>query len=475
MITIRQQLTRKLLITVGLLIAVSGVAVYACTRAALRAQFDSALHTKAQALTTLTEQKRGKVKIDFSDKQMPSFERGGADFFEVWLANGTPVERSPSLGEAHLPLHYRSQASPAFWNLTLSNGMIVRAIGFEFRPTVDDPKPEAMATDAILVVASNRRNLDRTLFTLALVLTGGGLLSLAATGLVVPRVLRRELSPLQHLAEHAARIDAASLSARFPSGDLPGELAPITVRLNELLARLEDSFERERRFSSDVAHEFRTPIAELRSLAELAIKLPDARLPNADHEILAIALHLESILTRLQTLARGERNQVSTERERVALSPLVEDICQKVQTKAAARRLAFEWQVPSNGEISSDPILLRSIVTNLVDNAVEYTPSGGTVNLKASAEADQFTVQVTNSVDDIGEADLPHLFDRFWRKDSARTNNGHTGLGLSLSRTFAHALGCELTASFIAPGRLALTLTRKNLKGTSSTSQTARE
>ena len=95
--------------------------------------------------------------------------------------------------------------------------------------------------------------------------------------LVVPRVLRRELKPLQALAAEAAGIDAARLSARFATEGLPGELAPIAARLNELLARLEDSFERERRFSSDVAHEFRTPVAELRSLAELAIKLPDTR------------------------------------------------------------------------------------------------------------------------------------------------------------------------------------------------------
>ena len=128
-------------------------------------------------------------------------------------------------------------------------------------------------------MASVRRELDRTLATLQLVLAGSGLLLLAATALVVPRVLRRELKPLQSLAAEAARIDAASLSARFATEGLPGELAPIAARLNELLARLEDSFERERRFSSDVAHEFRTPVAELRSLAELAIKLPDTRAP----------------------------------------------------------------------------------------------------------------------------------------------------------------------------------------------------
>jgi two-component system sensor histidine kinase QseC len=266
------------------------------------------------------------------------------------------------------------------------------------------------------------------------------------------------MTPLQQLAEHAARIDAASLSTRFPTANLPGELAPITARLNELLARLEESFERERRFSSDVAHEFRTPIAELRSLAELVIKLPDTRAANTDQEVLAIALHLESVLTRLLALARGGRNELPRQRERMPLAPTVEDVCRRFQRQAGARELAFHWRAPADAEITSDPVLLRSILTNLVDNAVEYTPRGGAVDVEATLNHGRFTVRIVNTVENLEERDLSRLFDRFWRKDTARTNDGHTGLGLSLARTFAHALGCELTATFAGPGRLAVIL-----------------
>ena len=136
----------------------------------------------------------------------------------------------------------------------------------------------------------------------------------------------------------------ATLSARFATEGLPGELAPIAARLNELLARLEDSFERERRFSSDVAHEFRTPVAELRSLAELAIKLPDTRAADADHETLAIALHLESILTHLLALARGEAGGLPVQRERVELAALLQNVCDPFREKARARELDFQRQ-----------------------------------------------------------------------------------------------------------------------------------
>jgi two-component system sensor histidine kinase QseC len=242
---------------------------------------------------------------------------------------------------------------------------------------------------------------------------------------------------------------------------LPGELAPIAARLNELLARLEDSFERERRFSSDVAHEFRTPVAELRSLAELAIKLPDTRAADADHETLAIALHLESILTRLLALARGEHGGLPVARERVELAALVRDVCESFREKAAARELDLKVNVPADAQAETDPVLLRSILRNLVDNAVAYAPRGGAVEVEAAADNGRLTLRIVNTTDDLEERDLPHLFERFWRKDAARTGDGHTGLGLSLARVFAEGIGCELSATLVGEGQLAVALTQR--------------
>jgi len=460
--TIRRQLTRKLLLTVGLLLGAGGFTVYVCARVALQGGFDAALRAKAQALATLTRQNDSGPEMDFSDEHMRGFEEGGADFFELWDAASRTAERSRSLRDGHLPCRHGTLEKPVFWNLTLPEGRRCRAVGFEFRPQNSEDEPaNGSFPEAILVVASVRRELDRTLTTLQVVLAGCGLLLLAATAVVVPRVLRRELKPLQTLAAEAAQIDAATLSARFATEGLPGELAPITARLNELLARLDDSFERERRFSSDVAHEFRTPVAELRSLAELAIKLPDARAADADHETLAIALHLESILTRLLALARGERDGLPVQRERVELAAFVRDVCDPFREKAAARELDFKVRTPANAQAETDPVLLRSILRNLVDNAVAYTPRGGVVEVEAAAANGRLTLRVMNTTDDLEERDLPHLFERFWRKDAARPADGHTGLGLSMARTFAGAIGCELSATLVGPARLAVALTQR--------------
>jgi signal transduction histidine kinase len=466
--TIRQQLTWKLLLGFGLLLGAGGAAVYFCARASLLAQFDAALRAKAQALTTLTEQDGSRLKIEFSDEQMPAFEKGGSDFFELWRADEKIVERSRSLGEAHLPFRPGAGFLPLFWNLALPGDRPGRALGLRFRPQNANSRRGAAPLEAVLVVASERQGLDHTLATLGLVLGGSGLLLLAATALVVPRVLGRELKPLRMLADHAARISAASLSARFPTEGLPGELAPIVVRLNELLARLQDSFERERRFSSDAAHEFRTPVAELRSLAELALKMPEARPAAADQEVLAIALHLESVLTRLLDVARREQGQMPAVFEPIDVAEVVASVCRPLQAKAAARQLAFQISAPATLRIQSDPALLRSILANVVDNAVEYAASPGVIQIQSQAENGDFEMSVTNPVEHLSREDLDHLFDRFWRKDPARASAEHAGLGLALAQAFAQSLGCTLKASLPTCTRLTLTLSGPIQPGGSS-------
>jgi two-component system sensor histidine kinase QseC len=114
--------------------------------------------------------------------------------------------------------------------------------------------------------------------------------------------------------------------------------------------------------------------------------------------------------------------------------------------------------VSATAHTETDLELLRSILTNLVDNAVEYAPRGGAIEIEAGAPNGRFTLRVVNAVEHLEERDLPRLFERFWRKDAARTADGHTGLGLALARTYARALGCELTATFAGPSQLALTL-----------------
>jgi signal transduction histidine kinase len=309
------------------------------------------------------------------------------------------------------------------------------------------------------VVASDSDELDEALSDLAFALLGYGGSLLMVIIVIVPPLLRRELAPLNALAERAASVNAESLATRFPTDGLPGELAPICRRLNDLLARLEQSFERERQFSADLAHELRTPIAELRSLAEVALKWPDAREATTDRETLAIALQMEGVVTRLLMLLRGERGQVPVATDRVALAPLIKSVWQPFTERAAAKDLKVAVNTADGIEVRTDPVLLRSILTNLIDNAVEYTPRGGSIGAESAAKDGRFALRVTNTVDNLTAGDVSHFFERFWRKESARSDSKHAGLGLSLAKTFCECQGLQLGARLVDPSTLFITIT----------------
>jgi two-component system sensor histidine kinase QseC len=286
---------------------------------------------------------------------------------------------------------------------------------------------------------------------------GCGILLFAAVWLVVPLVLRRGLAPLDRLAAEVARIEAHSLDARLPVDALPAELRPVGDRLNDLLARLAASFERERRFSADLAHELRTPLAELRSQAECALKWPESRDPRTDQDTLAIATQMENLVTQMLALSRGERGEVPVQSQEVEPAALVEGVWKTHASRAADRALKARF-VFEPGCVQADPALLRSILHNLLQNAADYAPANGELRVTGKKLNGGYRIQIANPAGELTADDVGQLFDRFWRKEAARSDGKHAGLGLSVSRAFATAMDWQLDAAIDPNGWLVFTL-----------------
>ncbi|MFI5335714.1 MAG: ATP-binding protein [Opitutales bacterium] len=447
MISLRRQLTREFLAAFAALLGVALLGLYGIVWVELTNAFDAAMESRALAVSSLVEQENGRLEVDFSESVLRGFAAERARYyFELRNGTGALVARSSSLGTGELPQPRRDRAvrKPVYWNLPLPNGRPGRAISILFTPKTGADKPRLQPADmAELIVAVSRKDLNETLAGLLAAVAGCGLLLFVAILWVVPRVLRRGLAPLERLGEHAAGIDAGSLAERFPLEGLPAELKPICERLNDLLARLEKSFERERRFSADLAHELRTPLAELRNLAECALKWPEAREAGCDQDTLEIALQLETLVTRLLMLARGERGQLAVQGGPLDLAAQVDAAWQPFATRAADRGLKVQFSVtPATAQ--ADPVLLHSILSNLFDNAVDYAPEGGEIAVTGDAAG---RLRVANQAAGVAEADLACFFDRFWRKESARSGGVHVGLGLNLARTFATAMGWRLAVA----------------------------
>jgi two-component system sensor histidine kinase QseC len=460
--SIRRHLTLTLVIGFTLLLSAGSLAIYFVTRSALLHEFDVSLRTRALTLIALAEQSEHRVKIEFPDEPRRQLEESmPSEFYELWLTDGTISDRSKSLRDANLPRHFGSLAEPVYWNLDLPAGFAGRAIGLTFSPRMEDEElGRGASLEAILVVAADRRSLDRTLTVLACVLLTTGLLTILLTLPMVKCSLRRGHAPLDRLARQAANITADSLKNRFPVDSMPEELLPITTRLNDLLGRLEASFQRERRFSADLAHELRTPLAELRAHAEVELEWGEKEEAEKHHETLGIAMQMEAIVTRLLEMTRCEDGKFPLQLEPVPLAALVEDAWRSHAASATRKDLVVSFNIHTNAVIHTDRTLFRSILTNLFSNAVEYTPQRGHVEI--GWRSDSSELAVSNTVHDLTVDDVSHLFERLWRKDKSRTGCEHCGLGLSLSQAFAELLGLNLTATFSNETTLTLALRKRS-------------
>ena len=423
-------------------------AVYIAMRSALLRDFDESLRAKVQVICTLAEVNNGRVEVDFSDHFLRNFSEDVAtDFFELWHPGGEVIFRSPSLHALNLPHKINSLQALQVFDLTLGDGRRTRAIEVTFAPINEQKEQLNVPVEVDLVVASDRSELDRTLSILRAVLSGCGSLLLLGTSFFIPKLLKQGLAPLDLLAEETARMDAGSLSLRFATKDQPEEIKKVSECLNLLLGRLEKSFERERRFSADLAHELRTPLAELRNMTEVALKWPESREAQTDKETLAVALHMESLVTQMLALARGESGWLPVEKQRIDLASEVTQAWERVAHNAKARDITAQFDLPPTLEINADPTLLRSILGNLLENAVEYSPTTSQISIRLRTDRSDFELQIINAATALISDDMCLIFDRFWRSDRSRSGGEHTGLGLPLSRSFAEALGWKLTAS----------------------------
>jgi two-component system sensor histidine kinase QseC len=257
-----------------------------------------------------------------------------------------------------------------------------------------------------------------------------------------------------------ATVDAATLGTRVEVGPLPSELQPMVSRLNELLARLAAAFARERRFTATAAHELRTPLAELRSLAEVNLATPatEAERTESWQDVLATTRRMESLALKLLDLARTENGKAALSSESVVLRQAVATAWQGCAGCAAKRGVGIHSGIPEHLTVDTDPVLLGVVLSNLCANAAKHAPDGAMLHIDAAQAGNTTTLTFRNPAPDLTTDDISHLFERFWRKDAARTDGRHHGLGLALAAEFASLLGGRLNAKLTAAGELEMTL-----------------
>jgi two-component system heavy metal sensor histidine kinase CusS len=292
---------------------------------------------------------------------------------------------------------------------------------------------------------------------------GTALILCAAAGYFIAR---RGLRPVADITATTRRIRSTTLNERLDEAGLPAELRILAGTFNDMLDRLEESFERLARFSADIAHELRTPVNNLRGEAEVA--LGRQRSPAEYREVLGSCLEECGRLTRLIDsllfLARAESGQAAPAGEVLDLKRELEAVRDFYEAAAAEAGVTLVVQASSGVIAEMERTLLQRAVGNLVANALAHTPAGGTVTMTAEAEGDKVRMEVVDTGRGIAPEHLPHVFDRFYRADPSRTNaGGNVGLGLALVKgiavlhggtvAIASTFGKGTRVGFVVPNR----------------------
>ncbi|MHB8652871.1 MAG: HAMP domain-containing sensor histidine kinase [Terriglobia bacterium] len=261
---------------------------------------------------------------------------------------------------------------------------------------------------------------------------------------------RKALLPVDEISRAAQSITHQNISKRLLVPQSHDELQRLSETLNGMLDRLEAAFRKIIQFTADASHEIRTPVSLMRTTAELALRKP--RTEEGYREALAqILKELERtsvLIEELMLLARADSGTQMLNIETLDLSETLRDVCNEGRTLAEGKEVDIRWEIPTAPLlVEGDPNALHRLFLILIDNGVKYTPENGQVTMSLKTRNGFAVTEIHDTGLGIAEADIPHIFERFYRADKARSrDSGGAGLGLSIGRWIAEAHGGTIEA-----------------------------
>jgi heavy metal sensor kinase len=445
-----RRIALAILLTVWAILIAGCATAYLTMRWMLIDQLDQSLQVKASTLPQL-RRLTGSSVGDAEERTLPgspatvrdlpaSLTSAGAvkgDRYVIKNASGQTL--SPATGG--LMVSDVKVIDAAF--TTLADGTRMRSLTLQ----ASAPGPGGTMAPVSIMFQGSAESLDQMLDRLALSLSVFGLLAGLITALVALRVSRAALRPLYATADVIGAIDSNNLHRRIQIEQLPPELLPMASRLNEMLERIETAYAQRHQFLADASHELRTPVTALVTTAEVSLRYPRdaASYQSTLASCLQDARLLRRLVERLMEQCRADTLSHDETPREIDLTPLLEQCADQAAMIARERQITLNRALPASLHIVTQEQRLRSVVTNLLSNAVEYNRPDGSVDFRAAAEGAVLRLTVRDTGPGIDPEHLPHLFEPFYRADRARSvETGHLGLGLSLVQAHVRALGGEI-------------------------------
>ena len=425
----------------------------------------------------LTEQEADGVEFEFDSEHMPEFAVGAEpEYFELWLADGTLVQRSPSfepsdqMRAAGLARSPHPAATPTFRDVRLPDGRRGRQIHLDFVPSLDPEDEPATAAPAPRRRAARSRPCS--------------LRANAGARHCRPPVGADRRRPGRGPDARAGWAHAARPASRPPlpgPADRPGagargdlsrcadrrggaapEIAVVVEQVNALLGRIEASFKRERRLSSDIAHELKTPIAELRNLSEVGARWPEDRASVRQffEDTGAIAQQMERVVVHLLALARYDEGREQVGRLRCGVAEAVDAAWKPLAREAAAKGLVLRQEISPTPRLRDGSGEVRADRVQPSFQRRRLQPAGRRRGVRVGGDGGRASVRFSNQAENLEPQDLAVMFDRFWRKDETRTGGRNVGLGLALVRALADLLGLVIETRLLPDRTFRITLSK---------------
>lgn len=301
----------------------------------------------------------------------------------------------------------------------------------------------------ILCVADPQRKYQGVLTTFTSVMLFSILATLATATVCGLWLGRRALTPVARITEGARAISEHNLSARLAVPNSQDELQQLSETLNQMLDRIEGSFTRMKQFTADASHELRAPMTLIYTAAQFSLRRERSReeLLESMRKIMRESQRTAALIDDLLLLARGDADQETVELESMDAAPLVRDLADQAAAMAAAKNIKVSLRLDTRQlPVKANDAKLRRLLLILVDNAIKYTPPDGSVTVEGMSDSTQISICVRDTGFGISSADLPHVFERFWRADKVRSRQaGGSGLGLAIAKQIADLHGAALT------------------------------
>ena len=435
----------QLLLAIGIV----SVAVF-FTRRQLRNAFDAGLHGRAMSIAALVRYSEDEhpTLIFEDDLVPPPVEKQHPDLYQVTTGDGRVLARSPNwpLDLQAIPKKDRQHANFAV------DGIRYRAVRLENVPVLDR-EGDAPSTDVLTVTyAAPTDQMTRAIAHAAIyIAAGSGLLLLVTVALAVLG-LRRGLRPLAELATSAASVNTSNWKLNPSEAAVSTtELAPLTQAMTAMLDGLHRAFTQQREFLANAAHELKTPVAILKSTLQSLLQRPRAaeEYRAGLEQALDDMARLEQLMHSMLRLARAEQWAAGSTRrdlEAVEVAATCESALERLAPVARERGVTIHFASNGPMPMRADADDLELVWSNLLENAIRFSPVGGNVQLRARSDGRRGYVEVEDNGPGIPQSELAHLFERFHRGDSSRARNtGGYGLGLAISKALIEAYGGTIT------------------------------